>query len=77
MIDADCVAILTEWPEFKFPNFKIVKKLLNFPAVFDGRNIYDKDSMNQYGFDYFCIGIGTNKMLKSNATPVKYVENLV
>jgi UDPglucose 6-dehydrogenase len=61
LIDADCVAILTEWPEFKFPNFKIIKKLLNTPAVFDGRNIYDKNEMKQNGFSYFCIGIDTTK----------------
>lgn len=61
LIDADCVAILTEWPEFKFPNFKIVRKLLNNPAVFDGRNIYDKNEMKQHGFDYFCIGVDTTK----------------
>jgi len=65
LIDADCLAILTEWPEFKFPNFKIVSKLLNFPAVFDGRNIYDKDEMKRNGFDYFCIGIDTQMNLKS------------
>jgi len=65
LIDADCLAILTEWPEFKFPNFKIVNKLLNFPAVFDGRNIYDKDEMKRNGFDYFCIGVDTQKNLKA------------
>jgi UDPglucose 6-dehydrogenase len=68
LIDADCLAILTEWPEFKFPNFKIVGKLLNFPAVFDGRNIYDKDEMKRNGFDYFCIGIDTRTV---NITPSK------
>lgn len=61
LIDADCLAILTEWPEFKFPNFKIVSKLLNTPAVFDGRNIYDKNEMKDHGFDYFCIGVDTTK----------------
>lgn len=61
LIDADCLAILTEWPEFKFPNIKIVQKLLNRPAIFDGRNIYDKDEMKQNGFDYFCIGVNTSK----------------
>lgn len=61
LIDADCLAILTEWPEFKFPNLKIVQKLLNRPAIFDGRNIYDKDEMKQNGFDYFCIGVNTSK----------------
>lgn len=61
LIDADCLAILTEWPEFKFPNLKIVQKLLHRPAIFDGRNIYDKDEMKQNGFDYFCIGVNTSK----------------
>jgi UDPglucose 6-dehydrogenase len=61
LIDSDCLAILTEWPEFKFPNFKIVSKLLNNPAIFDGRNIYDKNEMKEHGFEYFCIGIDTTK----------------
>lgn len=61
LIDADCLAILTEWPEFKFPNLKIVKKLLRTPAIFDGRNIYDREEMKESGFDYFCIGIDTTK----------------
>jgi UDPglucose 6-dehydrogenase len=60
LIDADCLAILTEWPEFKFPNLKIVQKLLINPVIFDGRNIYDKDEMKENGFDYFCIGINTS-----------------
>lgn len=59
LIEADCVAILTEWPEFKYPNFKIVSKLLNHPAVFDGRNIYEKNEMKKQGLDYFCIGVNT------------------
>ncbi len=61
LIDADCLAILTEWPEFKFPNFRIISKLLNFPAIFDGRNIYDKEEMKNNGFNYFCIGVDTSK----------------
>lgn len=61
LIDADCLAILTEWPEFKFPNLKIIKKLLTSPAIFDGRNIYDKEEMSENGFDYFCIGIDTSR----------------
>lgn len=63
LIDADCLAILTEWPEFKFPNLNIVNKLLKTPAIFDGRNIYDKDEMKNQGFDYFCIGVDTTKNL--------------
>ncbi len=61
LIDADGLALVTEWSEFKFPNFKIIKKLLNTPVVFDGRNIYDQAEMKRNGFDYFCIGVDTSK----------------
>ncbi len=61
LIDADCLLLITEWPEFKFPNFKIIKKLMNKPVVFDGRNIYEIAEMKRQGFDYFCIGIDTSK----------------
>lgn len=60
LIDADGLALVTEWPEFRFPNFNIVKKLLNRAVVFDGRNIYDRTEMKRNGFDYFCIGVKTN-----------------
>ncbi|TYA78479.1 UDP-glucose dehydrogenase family protein [Seonamhaeicola marinus] len=67
LIDADCLAILTEWPEFKFPNFNIVNRLLKNPFIFDGRNIYDRFEMKAKGFDYFCIGVDTAKEI---VTPV-------
>ncbi|MBS1510967.1 MAG: UDP-glucose/GDP-mannose dehydrogenase family protein [Bacteroidetes bacterium] len=73
LIDADCLAILTEWPEFKFPNFKIVRKLLNNPAVFDGRNIYDKNEMRSNGFNYYCIGINTSKKVTSKAPALETI----
>lgn len=57
LIDADALMIITEWPEFRFPNFNVVKKLLKNPAIFDGRNVYDLPEMKSMGFDYFCIGI--------------------
>ena len=60
LIDADCLAILTEWPEFRVPNFKIIKKLLTNAVIFDGRNIYDKVEMSRYGFNYYCIGVQTS-----------------
>ena len=60
LIDADCLAILTEWPEFRVPNFKIIKKLLNNAVIFDGRNIYDKVEMSRSGFNYYCIGVQTS-----------------
>ena len=62
LIDADCLAVLTEWPEFKIPNFNIISRLLNAAVLFDGRNIYDKEELFKNGFDYFCIGINTSKL---------------
>ncbi|NVO19541.1 MAG: UDP-glucose/GDP-mannose dehydrogenase family protein [Bacteroidetes bacterium] len=59
LIDADCLVLVTEWPEFKFPNFNIVRKLLKEPLVFDGRNIYELPEMKRKGFTYFCIGVDT------------------
>ena len=61
LIDADCLLMITEWPEFKFPNWKVIKKLLKGHVVFDGRNIYDAEELSQKGFDYFCIGVKTAK----------------
>lgn len=61
LIDSDALAIVTEWPEFKFPNFKVVKRLLNSPVIFDGRNIYDVAEMKRMDIHYFCIGIDTMK----------------
>jgi len=61
LIDADCLLLVTEWPEFKVPNFNIVRKLLNAPVIFDGRNIYEIEEMKRKGFEYFCIGIDTTK----------------
>lgn len=61
LIDADCLMLVTEWPEFKFPNFKIVRKLLTNPVIFDGRNIYEAAEMKRLEFDYFCIGVNTEK----------------
>jgi len=60
LIDADCLVLVTEWPEFKFPNFKIIRKLLKQPLVFDGRNIYEVAEMKRQGFTYFCIGVDTS-----------------
>ena len=61
LIDADCLLLVTEWPEFKFPNLKIMRKLLNEPVIFDGRNIYEAAEMKRNEFKYFCIGVDTSK----------------
>ncbi|MDD5696277.1 MAG: UDP-glucose/GDP-mannose dehydrogenase family protein, partial [Bacteroidales bacterium] len=57
--DADGLVMVTEWPEFRVPNFMTVKERMRTPAIFDGRNIYDRVEMKRNGFDYFCIGINT------------------
>ncbi len=61
LIDADCLLMITEWPEFKFPNFNVMRKLLKTAVIFDGRNIYDVIEIKKKNFDYFCIGVNTSK----------------
>jgi len=60
LIDADALLIVTEWPDFRSPDFQVVKKLMRGNAIFDGRNIYDIAEMKELGFDYYCIGVRTN-----------------
>jgi UDPglucose 6-dehydrogenase len=54
--DADALAIVTEWNEFREPDFKRIRQLLKSPVVFDGRNIYSPEQMRALGFTYFSIG---------------------
>ncbi len=53
---ADAMALVTEWNEFREPDFAKMKKLLKTPVVFDGRNIYDREQMRSLGFVYHSIG---------------------
>lgn len=53
---ADALAVVTEWHEFREPDFARMRKLLKAPVVFDGRNIYEKDQMQAQGFTYYSIG---------------------
>ncbi len=53
---ADALAVVTEWQEFREPDFARMKKLMRAPVVFDGRNIYDRDQMKKLGFTYVSIG---------------------
>jgi UDPglucose 6-dehydrogenase len=59
LVGSDCLVLVTEWPEFKFPDFNIVSKHLKQQVIFDGRNIYDLAEMKKKGFVYYCIGIDT------------------
>jgi UDPglucose 6-dehydrogenase len=60
LIDADALLIATEWPEFRSPNFNVIAKLMKTKTIFDGRNIYDLEEMQELGFVYHCIGIRTS-----------------
>jgi UDPglucose 6-dehydrogenase len=53
---ADALAIITEWNEFREPDFEKMRSLLKSPVVFDGRNIYSPEHMRALGFTYFSIG---------------------
>ena len=53
---ADGLAILTEWNEFRSPDFQALKENLKNPVIFDGRNLYNPESLQQEGFVYCCIG---------------------
>ena len=54
--EADLLTILTEWNEFRRPNFDRIKSLMKTPLIFDGRNLYEPNIMKEKGFIYFCIG---------------------
>jgi UDPglucose 6-dehydrogenase len=53
---ADALLIVTEWNEFREPNYELVAKSLKSPVIFDGRNIYEPGKMAGLGFTYFSIG---------------------
>jgi UDPglucose 6-dehydrogenase len=53
---ADALLIVTEWSEFRRPDFQRMKRLMKSPVIFDGRNLYELDTMRDHGFTYFPIG---------------------
>lgn len=57
---ADALLIVTEWPEFRVPDFDEVNKRLKNKVLFDGRNIFDNQDMKKLGYSYYCIGVKTN-----------------
>lgn len=54
---ADALLVVTEWSEFRVPDFEQIKQDLSQPIVFDGRNIFERDRMADLGFEYYCIGV--------------------
>ncbi len=61
---ADALAIVTEWQEFRSPDFDRIKAALKHPVIFDGRNLYDPKYLQRIGLTYYGIGRG-----KSRAAP--------
>lgn len=56
LLDADALLLLTEWHEFRMPDFAKMKENLKAPVIFDGRNQYDPKILKEHGFEYHCIG---------------------
>ncbi|HNC95627.1 MAG TPA: UDP-glucose/GDP-mannose dehydrogenase family protein [Myxococcota bacterium] len=54
--DADALLLITEWNEFRSPDFSTLKSLMRRPILFDGRNIWDPEELRRLGFEYRCIG---------------------
>ncbi|MDD6655844.1 MAG: UDP-glucose/GDP-mannose dehydrogenase family protein [Lachnospiraceae bacterium] len=58
LMDADAMILVTEWKEFRAPDFYEIKQRLNNPVIFDGRNQYDAERLEELGFEYYQIGVG-------------------
>lgn len=58
VLDADAMLMLTEWKQFRLPSWGVMKRSMKNAVVIDGRNIYDPDELQEFGFEYHCIGKG-------------------
>ena len=56
LVDAEALVLVTEWNEFRNPNWTVISKIMKNRVVFDGRNIYEREVLEQAGFDYYGIG---------------------
>jgi UDPglucose 6-dehydrogenase len=56
LIDSDGLIVVTEWPEFRVLNYKVLDRLMREKVIFDGRNIYEAEELQEYGFTYYSIG---------------------
>ena len=55
-VDADALALITEWKQFRMPSWAVIKRSMKRPVIVDGRNIYDKQEILHEGFEYYAIG---------------------
>jgi len=58
LLGADALAVVTEWQEFRSPDFESIRSVLKQPVIFDGRNLYDPGLVQRFGLHYFAIGRG-------------------
>ncbi|MDN4503160.1 UDP-glucose/GDP-mannose dehydrogenase family protein [Alteromonadaceae bacterium BrNp21-10] len=56
--NADFLVICTEWQAFRAPDFELIKQKISYPVIFDGRNLYEPQEMQDIGFEYYAIGRG-------------------
>ena len=57
---ADGLAVMTEWQEFRSPDFANIRRSLSNAVIFDGRNLYDPATMTSLGFTHYAVGRGTH-----------------
>jgi len=67
---ADALIVMTEWNQFREPDFHLIKELLTTPAIFDGRNLYQPGRMRNMGIDYFCVGRASGKSLVEKSVTI-------
>lgn len=56
LLDADALIVVTEWPEFRMPNYNVMNRLMKNKLIFDGRNIFEPSEMKEMGYTYYSIG---------------------
>jgi UDPglucose 6-dehydrogenase len=62
---ADALAIVTEWQEFRRPDFEVMRRLMREPVIFDGRNLYEPRTVSSLGFTYYPIGRSSGSVTAS------------
>ncbi len=60
--NAHALVIVTEWAEFRSPDFGTMQSLLAEKTIFDGRNVYDAEEMNNLGWQYYGIGVSSSRI---------------
>jgi len=73
--DAHALAILTDWNEYRHPDFDRMRTLLRRPLVVDGRNLYTPAKMKQLGFEYYSIGRGADAAAPATQSLSPTTEN--